>query len=59
MAKYTFFQGQVFVDESAYAPILKKPKQMTEISVLLMVRETAPNPNQENRNHDKQESESE
>ncbi|MBK7178352.1 MAG: hypothetical protein IPH82_14400 [Chloroflexi bacterium] len=59
MAKYTFFQGQVFVDESAYAPILKKPKQMTEISVLLMVRETAPNPKKENRSNERQESESE
>jgi hypothetical protein len=47
------------VDESAYAPILKKPKQTTEISVLLMVRETAPNPKKENRSNERQESESE
>lgn len=53
MAKYTFFQGQVFVDEGAYAPILKKPKHTMETSVLLFVRDAAPRQKKENENHDK------
>ena len=36
MAKYIFTQGQVFVDEDAYSPILKKLEKASKFSVLLI-----------------------
>jgi hypothetical protein len=37
MAKYIFSQGQVYVDEKIFVPLLKKPKRSTESSVLLIL----------------------
>lgn len=38
MKKYIFSQGQVFADEDAYAPILKKLVNASKFSVLLIIR---------------------
>jgi hypothetical protein len=36
MAKYIFSKGQVFVDEGAYRPILKKLESVSKFSVLVL-----------------------
>ena len=36
MAKYIFSKGQVFVDEGAYRPILKKLEPVSKFSVLVL-----------------------
>ena len=38
MAKYIFSQGQVYVDEKIFVPILKKNKRETESSVLIILQ---------------------
>ena len=39
MAKYIFSQGQVYIEEGAYTPILHKEDQIMHSTVLLIVRE--------------------
>jgi hypothetical protein len=38
MAKYIFSQGQVYVDEKIFVPILKKNKRETESAVLIILQ---------------------
>jgi hypothetical protein len=39
LAKYSFFKGQVFVDEGAYSPLLKKSENNMKWSVLLFLKQ--------------------
>jgi hypothetical protein len=52
LAKYTFSQGQVFVDEGIFVPILKKSRRNMESSVLLILpkRRQHPLPRKEKQN---------
>ncbi len=40
MPKYTFANGQVFTDDSAYSPLVRKSKTTTDTFVLLIVQPT-------------------
>lgn len=54
MPKYIFTQGQVFVDETAFSPLTRKPKDATDSVVLLIVQPAFFNQQiaQENDSHD-------
>lgn len=52
MAKYIFSKGQVFVDEGAYRPILKKLEPVSRFSVLVLANKDkhVEQPTKENEN---------